>query len=109
VERGASKRPREAAFCFAMVEVAGVFAPSLGLTLAAAPLGPPSFHSGVPARSRRAWSNRATRVRLSQLRFTIKQKGPQGPLLFDWWRWRESNPRPQALRLRFYMRSLSFI
>ncbi len=26
-----------------------------------------------------------------------------------WWRWRESNPRPQALHLRFYMRSLPFI
>ena len=26
----------------------------------------------------------------------------------DWWRRRESNPRPQALCRRFYMRSLSF-
>jgi len=22
---------------------------------------------------------------------------------YDWWRWRESNPRPQALRHRLYM------
>jgi probable HAF family extracellular repeat protein len=32
-----------------------------------------------------------------------------GVLTFAWWRWRESNSRPQALHLWFYMRSLSLI
>ncbi len=26
-----------------------------------------------------------------------------GLSFFKWWRWRESNPRPQILRLRLYM------
>ena len=47
-----------------------------------------------------------------------KEKGPRSPFSFNlglfwtqdpleaplyWWRWRELNPRPQILRLRFYM------
>lgn len=39
-----------------------------------------------------------------------KEKGPgdyPGPL--DWWRWRESNPRPKALHPRLYMLSPPFV
>jgi|GEM_PF-855638 len=55
----------------------------------------------------RCWSNPAWGSASAPLR--VQKKPPQGWLfLFDWWRRRESNPRPQALCRRFYMRSLSF-
>ena len=34
---------------------------------------------------------------------STKQKGPREATLRVWWRRRESNPRPQALRPRLYM------
>ncbi len=41
---------------------------------------------------------------------TAKQKSPtrMGEALFVWWSWRESNPRPQILRLQIYMLSRVF-
>jgi len=35
--------------------------------------------------------------------FVTKKANPSGLALWCWWRRRESNPRPQALRLRLYM------
>lgn len=51
---------------------------------------------------------------LRELNFCLaliaKQKGRmRRPFCFAWWRWAESNRRPQVLHLWFYMRSLSLI
>ena len=117
---------------YGLVEVARIFAPSMALTLATKSLGPLALRASVQNRSRRSLSQfrrernwtrfsapegcapgmarikLATRVRFPHLP-NKQKKPPRGWLLFAWWRWRESNSRPQALRLWFYMRSLSSI
>ena len=82
-----------------------MLAPSLGLALAEA------------ARASVAWLRcpKLFRTILSNplCRFAsaaVKQKGHmKWPFCFTWWRWAESNRRPQVLHLWFYMRSLSSI
>ena len=52
----------------------------------------------------------ATRSQFLRSTLIAKQKGRmRRPFCFAWWRWAESNRRPQALHLWFYMRSLSLI
>ena len=38
-----------------------------------------------------------------------KQKRRQKASFFNWWSWRELNPRPESVNRWYYMLSLSFI
>ena len=68
----------------------------------ASPSGPYSLRSHVQIGCPANLGKPATRLRSPSLHANNK-KPPQGRFFDIWWRRRESNPRPQVIRLRLYM------